>query len=334
MATPAAAASLQRTRARHAGRVRQPSSPCNGQCECAQVQTVVSAGVSSLCPLEDAGRYTPSSAPLSFSAPLALSAVVNSTNAILLLCCVSPSRRMRETGPAGGQARQRVAGQRSQHPQRRQVADTVLRRHPANLLAGSAIAARCPSTHRPPPTTPLTAQVYEKLAQLLPLHHPVDVADKHGARHQLTLLCAFWQVGIVDRDYGGLGGADADGEVAQQAAAQAQRLRVGRQEGGGQAGGGSQREWAERLAAPRRPVPAAAQHPAPSADSRHSTSSTHHPARPAPTCCAASSPWNSMKAKRMLLLGSPHTRQSTSWPQPRKNTASWASVTASEMSEM
>ena len=49
-------------------------------------------------------QHTPSRAPLSLSAPRALSAVANSTNAILQLCCVSPSRRILDTEPEGGGA--------------------------------------------------------------------------------------------------------------------------------------------------------------------------------------------------------------------------------------
>ena len=49
---------------------------------------------------------------------------------------------------------------------------------------------------RPAPL--LTAQVFEELAQLLPLHDAVDVAHKDGARHQLALLLATRQVRVVD----------------------------------------------------------------------------------------------------------------------------------------
>lgn len=52
------------------------------------------------------------------------------------------------------------------------------------------------------------------------------------------------------------------------------------------------------------------------------------------TCSAPCSVVNSMKAKRMALLGSPHTRTSTSWPQSRKKPASCASVQLSLMSLM
>jgi hypothetical protein len=44
-------------------------------------------------------------------------------------------------------------------------------------------------------------------------------------------------------------------------------------------------------------------------------------------CCTASSSVNSMKAKRLALLGSPHTRQSTILPQSEKKWASCSSVT-------
>lgn len=82
-----------------------------------------------------------------------------------------------------------------------------------------------PCTCAPAAPRGRTAEAVEELAQLVLLQHAVDVAHKDGARHELALVVAAWQVRVVDGDDGGLGGADADGEVPQHAAALAQSLQ-------------------------------------------------------------------------------------------------------------
>lgn len=63
---------------------------------------------------------------------------------------------------------------------------------------------------------------------------------------------------------------------------------------------------------------------------RAASACTHPPGAP-PTLCADSSFWNSMNANRMLPCGSPHTRQSATTPQSRKNSASCISPVCTQM---